>query len=242
MHDFKKIKLNERIWFSLQSDKFVFCDKVKHGGGHLTFHFGFKSGSFDLHVTTDAGDHFTIIKISHSNAHELINPILSRIAYEVFQGLSEVKEHEIPIFQQIIIKEVFYNDHFNVELMKLKKRKKVRINKFDDSLNPLINLLKEHFKVKDISFIKFKTLKNAIGFCENSFVIKNEWLGDSVYTFKEVNLDLEEVLSKIFGNEFILLINANIDKALKNEQINSIEVKSVEYDDNKINIFMDYIE
>jgi hypothetical protein len=209
-----KIKLNNDLWFTVLGNKLVFGNSALSKKFHYTFSYGNRSGIFDLHLTNDKDEHYTVLEISHQKIFEILPNLIAKIKESVFD-LSEFNEDKIEA-EDLAIYKIEQLDDITSELGTLMKRERLIIDKDSDEFK---NFVAKHIDNQTIKTIEITDLKNHTQFfglvkskIESYLIIKNPFFGDQMYRINNIDLDINSVLAKILGKD----VYENILKRINN--------------------------
>lgn len=199
-----KIKINDKLWFTILGNKLIFGQSKKNQNHHHTISFGNKSGIFDLHLKNEkTGKYYTVITFSHQNLLE----ILPWLKNEIFNSVLDIENVGAPVLTQKSFEIFEMNDlgDLTQELGILTKKNKIQINQHSSEFEEFVDLLLKRNKLTKINFEKISEKTKFLGIAQSKndsfLLIKNLYLGNELYRLNDLDLNIESVLSKILGNE-----------------------------------------
>jgi hypothetical protein len=200
----KGIKINNDLWLTFIKNKLVFGFSKKNEDFHHTISFGNKSGIFDLHLTNQkTNKHFTVITISHEEVYRILPQLLNKIERSVL----DLEKLETGLFDKE--KSIFYKiieyENLIEEISKLKRKKKINIDKDSNEFKILSEQLIRNHKTEKISYSEILEMENFTGIAElnteSLFIIKSQYLENNIYKLKNLDLDITSVLQKVLGKD-----------------------------------------
>jgi len=211
----EKIKISSNLWITFRGNKIVFGDS-KNKIFHHTVSFGNKSGYFDLHVTNQkTNEHTTIIRWNHENAQQTFPYIFTIAFHEIFK--SSAFDFEKYAENNALNNNQDYNIY--TDFQTLIKKNQIKLNQEDPEFKAVVNKLCdeavfEKVKVKDLVrknyFLSLVETENE----EYIFILKNQFL-DKIYKIDSIDLNLENIMRKIFGDQVYEEIILRIESAAK---------------------------
>lgn len=213
-----KIRLNNALWFTILGNKIVFGDSNSDTSCHYTISFGNRTGYFDLHMTGDKSkEHFTIFEISHLNVAEHLPHIFNKIVRSVLD-LDIISEEKLKT-QETTIYQFSDNNDILHEFSSLVKKDKIVIDKDSKEFKELVDRLVSSSRTTTLSLGELKKINQFTGFIKTGtdieLIMKNEFIGSEIYALKNIDLDINSVIEKIFGVETYRTIVERIDEGIR---------------------------
>lgn len=213
-----KIKLNNNLWFTVLGNKVIFGNSVLSKGFHYTISFGNRSGIFDLHLTNEKGEHYTVLEMSHQNVYEILPNLLVKIKKSVFDlsifDVDKIKSEDSEIYKIEQFSDV------TSELGTLTKKNRVIIDKDSQEFR---NFVENLTRTQTIQIIEVTDIKKDTPFfglvkskTESYFIIKSPFLGDQMFRLNNIDLDINSVFEKILGKDVYESILHRINDGILN--------------------------
>ncbi len=211
-----KIRLNKNLWFTFLGNKLVFGNSAISKGYHYTFSFGNRSGIFDLHLTNNKGEHYTVIKISHQNINEILQELRCQII-KSFADISSFDEYEYYQEKSVLYK-IDKEDDIVADLFVMTKKNKLIIDKDSLEFKSFVDIVRKKQTLNLTELYEAEKCSRFIGLVQSSnedyFVIKDPFLGNEIFRLNNLDFDITSVLKKILGeniyNELLDKINNGI--------------------------------
>ncbi|CAN5187186.1 hypothetical protein BH23BAC1_BH23BAC1_36400 [soil metagenome] len=217
-----RIKLNEKLWVSIQGNKIVFGESGADDGDHYTISFGNRSGYFDIHLknkylTKEEG--FTILTWDHQNFHEVMHFLFKKILKSIFEG-KEIKECDLLNYNIYKINPI---NSVDAEIQSLNKKIKGKITTVIDSkseeFKQMVNSLSAQFNYIKITRDEVINSADFIGFIKdnnsNNIIFKSSFIGNEIILIESISLDPHVILRKILGDEVYGQILLKIEKGIQ---------------------------
>lgn len=221
-----KIYLNKKLWLDFKPDKMVFGGEFLQKGQHLTIPYGLKSGFMDLHLTQNR-DHYPICYMSHNTLIQVFSNHMTKLILSVFQGLRELtleffKEEtfEIHIVHGLDnASDTKFDEAVSTGITNLKstpESKKLRISQESDKFQNFTKELGNSQKINSITPEELLKLDEftAIALSDKStfLLIKGQLTGFKPCVFDSFNLDIHKVLTEVFGEHIMNLVESRIEE------------------------------
>ena len=209
----EKIKISDNLWITFRGNKFVFGNS-DNKEFHHTISLGNRSGYFDLHITNQkTNEHTTIIRWEHKNAFDVYPHIFSKALKSIFK----LTEFDYDKYAECITLLNDKNYDLYTDFLPLIKKNKITLNIEHKNFKTIVEQLSdevgfEKIKVKELikkdEFISIVESEN-----EHFFILKNQYL-DKIYKIESIDLNFDNTLRNVFGNEVYDEILNRIKNAL----------------------------
>lgn len=212
-----KIRLNNKLWFTVLGNKMVFGDNSDTSDCHYTISFGNRSGHFDLHLTNEKSKtHFSVFKISHHNIAEHLPQILNKVINSVVE-LERVDDNELKSIGTTVYRFTDLGDVFT-EFSPLMKKNKLVIDKDSQDFKLIVDNLVAKSVVSEVDTGQLKTITTFTGLLRTSdkdeLIGKNPLFGNEIFRLKKFDLDFNSVMEKILGTDTYNTILSKIDEGI----------------------------
>jgi hypothetical protein len=213
-----KIRLNNKLWFTVLGNKMVFGDNDDTSDCHYTISFGNRSGHFDLHLTNEKSKvHFPVFKISHQNVAEHLPQILDKVINSVFE-LERVDNEELKTLGSTVYRFADLGDVLT-EFSPLIKKNKLIIDKDSEDFKLIVDKLVKKSVLSVVSAAEFDNVSTFTGLLRTGdkveLVGRSLLFGNEIFRLKKFDLDFNSVIEKILGTETYLSIIERINEGIE---------------------------
>lgn len=216
-HVVNKIRLNNKLWFTVLGNKMVFGDNDDTSDCHYTISFGNRSGHFDLHLTNERSKaHFSVFKISHQNITEHLPQILDTIINSVIDCEAiddkELKSPGATVYRFAGLGDVL------IEFSPLIKKGKLIIDKDSQDFKLIVNKLLAKSILSEVDSTQLDKLSTFTGLLrtgeKDDLIGRNPLFGNGIFRLNKFDLDFNSVMEKLLGIETYSTILAKIDEGM----------------------------
>src|SRR5690606_27070022 len=212
-----KIRLNNKLWFTVLGNKMVFGDNSDTSDCHYTISFGNRSGHFDLHLTNEKSKtHFSVFKMSHQNIAEKLPQILGKVINSVFE-LERIDDKELKSTGATVYRFADLGDVL-AEFSPLIKKDKLVIDKDSQDFKLIVDKLVAKSVLSEVDLTQLNKLSTFMGLLrtadKNELIGRNPLFGNEIFRLKKFDLDFNSVMEKILGNDTYNSILSKIDEGI----------------------------
>lgn len=212
-----KIRLNNKLWFTVLGNKMVFGDNSDTSDCHYTISFGNRSGHFDLHLTNEKSKtHFSVFKMSHQNIAENLPQILGKVINSVFE-LERIDDKELKSTGATVYRFADLGDVL-AEFLPLIKKDKLVIDKDSQDFKLIVDKLVAKSVLSEVDLTQLNKLSTFMGLLrtadKNELIGRNPLFGNEIFRLKKFDLDFNSVMEKILGNDTYNSILSKIDEGI----------------------------